>query len=430
MSEVNPAVSFSRYPDSGGIIDPRVADIIADALIAQHPEDYTFELPPFVDHELLVEALASPEVHIDSRPVAIAKVALGGVKRAIGSGLKHAVDGTKHVVNTGFEYAESIPSASVQHTMLGVRRSTELAATPYVKSRDSKLVQTAIAESKDTRFRDKALLAGSVGGYVFEVGPGNEWAVAKVGKEILKHVIEQGNVALSSLVIGAGIGLFSVIEHTALGSMMYRNIKKFPKTVGVIRESAFGNSKALRNSRERGIVAKFGNAFSVGAATVNLEDSFTDPNFITEDKGYKRTRESAILVGVGSLAIGAGAGAGIQHAANTGNAELAQNILDLVSNPFIVGGVFAAVRANDYRRNRKKSMVEVEALPEETVEREVTKLPESIKNKITTPVAMAALVAIAKAKTTTTPIKSELVDTGIRSAVSWLNRKGKFNVPK
>ena len=75
-------------------------------------------------------------------------------------------------------------------------------------------------------------------------------------------------------------------------------------------------------------------------------------------------------------------------------------------------------------------MVEVEALPEETVEREVTKLPESIKNKITTPVAMAALVAIAKAKTTTTPIKSELVDTGIRSAVSWLNRKGKFNVPK
>lgn len=430
MSEVNPAVSFSRYPDSGGAIDPRAADDIADALIAQHPEDYSYELPAFVDHELTTEVPINPEEHIDSRPIAVAKVALGGVKRAIGSGLKHAVDGTKHVVNTGFEYAESIPSASVQHTMLGVRRSSELAALPYVKTRDSKLVQTAIAESKDTTRFDKTLLAGSIVGYGFEIGPGNEWAVAKVGKEILKFVIDQGNVALSSAVIGAGISLFSILEHSALGSMMYRNIKKFPKTVEVIRDSAFGSSKALRNSSERGILAKFGNAFSVGAATVNLEDSFTDPDFISENKGYKRTRESALLVGAGSLAIGAGAGAGIQHAANTGNAELAQNILDAVSNPFIVGGVFAAVRANDYRRNRKKSLNEAEITPEVTVEREVTKLPESIKKKITTPVALAALVAIAKAKTTTKHIKSDWVDAGIRSAVSWLNRKGKFNVPK
>lgn len=220
------------------------------------------------------------------------------------------------------------------------------------KLRSNKLISTARSESKDSGLVDKVLLATSLAGYALELSPANEWAVAKIGKEALEQVAANGNIALSAAVVGGSVAAFSLIEHTFLGQVMNRNIRKFPETIGVISGSKFGKSDVLRNSEDRNVAGRFTNAFFVGAATVNLEDSITDPDFITEDKGTKRTLNSAALVAAGTLTLGTLAGGGIQYALNEGNVDLGYRILGHVTNPLIWAGLFAVGRLNDYRKNR------------------------------------------------------------------------------
>lgn len=220
------------------------------------------------------------------------------------------------------------------------------------KLRSNKLISTARSESKDSGLVDKVLLATSLAGYALELSPANEWAVAKIGKEALEQVAANGNIALSAAVVGGSVAAFSLIEHTFLGQVMNRNIRKFPETIGVISGSKFGKSDVLRNSEDRNIAGRFTNAFFVGAASVNLEDSITDPDFITEDKDTKRTLNSAALVAAGTLTLGTLAGGGIQYALNEGNIDLGYRILGHVTNPLIWAGLFAAGRLNDYRKNR------------------------------------------------------------------------------
>lgn len=277
-----------------------------------------------------------------------------------------AVDGIPESVVAPPEVAtqNEIKSFELHEGTVAVE-SVNFISKMFRKLKNSKLLTTARQETNNTSLLDKSLLLTSIVGYGFEMGPGNEWLVTKVGKEILEQVAVHGNVPLTAALVGAGVAGLSLTEHTFLGLVMNRNIHKFPKTVGVISDSKFGKSDVLRNSRDRGLVGRFGNAFSVGAATVNLEDSVTDPDFIPENKGVKRSIQSATLVAAGSLCIGTVAGGGIQYALNEGNMELGYRILGHVSNPLWWTGLFVGVRLNDYRKNRKARKFTDPSLEEE-----------------------------------------------------------------
>lgn len=299
-------------------------------------------------------------------------------------------------------------------------------ARVYRRARDSELITTAREEAAETRSPKKfinlinsGILTLSLVGYGFEIGPGNEWMVAKVGKEVIKRTAEEGNIPYTSLCAAAALGTVSLIEHTILGSAMYHNIKRYPKTINVIRRSALGKSNALRNSRDRNILGRFGNAFTVGASTVNLEDSVTDPTFISEDKGWKRTRSSAGLIATGSAAVAGAAGAGFQYAINHGHPEAAQNILDIASSALTWTAVFVGVRLKDYYTNKH-------AQPE----RPKTLLPEEVAEKITPTVAWAGVsaVALASAKGRALP-DNPIVNGAIRSIVGKINKRGRFDLP-
>lgn len=234
--------------------------------------------------------------------------------------------------------------------------------------RNSRLISTALTEiseknteldhlSKLRRITSKiantGLLASTICFYINDIGPGTEWATAKIGKEAMELVAEHGNVSLSAATVGLAVGGFSAIYNSATGLAMNRNLKMFPKTVGVIRDSRLGSSSILMNSRQRSHIRRFTNVFTVGAATINLEDSITDPDFIKEKKGFKRTMNSAAHVAVGSIAIGAIGGGAVQHALNIGNLDLGYRILGHLTNPLYWTGLFVGGRCVDYAKNKK-----------------------------------------------------------------------------
>ncbi len=222
------------------------------------------------------------------------------------------------------------------------------------RSTKAGLISTFHSETKGRSVASVLLLLFSILGYGFEIGPGNEWLVSLAGKNTMDIVQSEGNLLLSGTAVGITLALTSLTEHLILGSAMHINIKRFPKTIAVIRDSKLGNSKFLRNSQKRNILEKFGNAFSVGAATVNLEDSVTDKDFIRKNKGSIRTVQSSLLVAFGSLIVGVLAGGSVQFAINSGNFRAANLVLDWIANPLLWAGLFILVRAHDYMSSNRQ----------------------------------------------------------------------------
>lgn len=148
-------------------------------------------------------------------------------------------------------------------------------------------VKTAREEMSERPAKEKlidgGLIAGSGAGFVFEQGPWNELLVTNIGREIIEKTAEQGNVSLTAISVAGGLAVWSMFEHSVLGAAMARNIERFPRSIQVLAD-AKGDSDALTNSRDRKLPGRFFNAFSVGSASVNIEDSITDPEFIAEKK--------------------------------------------------------------------------------------------------------------------------------------------------
>lgn len=217
-------------------------------------------------------------------------------------------------------------------------------------------MRTAKEEMSERPTKEKVIDAGLITvsgiGFGFEQGPWNELAVTNIGREIIERTVEQGNVGLTAISVAGGLAVWSMFEHSVLGAAMARNIERFPRSIQVLSE-AKGESDALRNSRDRKLPARWWNAFSIGAASVNIEDSITDPDFVAEKKGYKRALGSAALIAAGSGAIGAAAGAGFQFAINEGHQEIAETGLDVISHPLLWAGGFVIYRVWDYAKKRK-----------------------------------------------------------------------------
>lgn len=226
-------------------------------------------------------------------------------------------------------------------------------ARAYKIIRNRPLISTAIDETKDSSRLDRVLLATTIASYINDIGPGTEWATAKIGKEFLEMVAEYGNVPLTAAVVGLSVATFGAVYNLLTGLNMNRNLRIFPKTIDIISKSKFGKSNILMNSRNRSRTRRFTNVYTVGAASVNLEDSITDPNFVTENKGIKRTLGSTALVATGSLIVGSIAGGSIQYALNENNPELGYRILGHLTNPLIWFGLFALGRTIDYQKNKR-----------------------------------------------------------------------------
>lgn len=222
-----------------------------------------------------------------------------------------------------------------------------------------KFAKTARQELKEKSRKGKVidgvLITTSAAGFVYEQGPWNELVITNLGREVIEKVAQEGNVGLTAIAVTGSLAVWSMLEHTVLGTIMARNLERFPRSIKVLQEN-FGNSDALENSRQRSLPGKFWNAFSVGSATVNIEDSVTDPDFIVEKKGYKRALGSAALIASGAGIIGGVAGGASQIAINNGYQEQADKALDFISSPFLWTGGFIAFRTFEYFNNRKKRL--------------------------------------------------------------------------
>ncbi|MCA9329870.1 hypothetical protein KDA11_04445 [Candidatus Saccharibacteria bacterium] len=279
------------------------------------------------------------------------------VVKAFANGLNYGkplVDSTSRIINDICE-ADTLSLGMTNAALFNSSYEERFVDTQQTIAKKEGVIRTAIKEARSSTILDRSILALSTLGYGFEMGPGNEWAVAKVGKEAISQVAQHGDIRLSSIAVGGSLAVMSLAEHTILGLAMYRNMKRFPKTISAISRSKLSTSGVLRNSSERNILTRFGNAFTVGASTVNLEDGVTDAEFISKNKGVRRTLGSAALIASGSGMIGVSVGAGVQYAINTGNQELANTLLDVASNPLPWFGLFAVTRYVDYVKNKHKN---------------------------------------------------------------------------
>lgn len=253
-------------------------------------------------------------------------------------------------------------------------------------------LKTAWQEAKDTSNLDKALLGITLAGLGFEYGPGNEWLIGKVGKETLEYVSSIGSVWISAACTAGATALAAAIEQTFLGTIMARNLERFPRTMDALRDTKIVKSGFLINSTERSLPGKFVNTFTIGGASVNLEDSSTDPDFIVyenktneqevdetdeelpeteatletlsdstyvpevvaHNKGYKRALGSAAFVAAGVLLIGGALGASAQTAINHGHPEAAYRVAGWASNPLLWFGGYALFRYGSYKLHNWK----------------------------------------------------------------------------
>ena len=261
-------------------------------------------------------------------------------------------------------------------------------------------LKTAWQEARDTPNLDKALLGITLAGLGFEYGPGNEWLIGKVGKETLEYVSSIGSVWVSAVCTAGTTALAAAIEQTFLGTIMARNLERFPRTMDALRDTKLVKSGFLINSTERSLPGRFANTFTIGGASVNLEDSTTDPDFIAytykkneqevdetdeelpeteatletapdstyvpetviHNKGYKRALGSAVMVASGVLLIGGALGASAQTAINHGHPEAAYRVAGWASNPLLWFGGYALYRWGSYKLHNWKQSRQAQQL--------------------------------------------------------------------
>jgi len=233
----------------------------------------------------------------------------------------------------------------------------------------NKFLSAAWDEMGDAPIADKALMTASLIGMAFNYGPGNEWLLTQAGTETMQRLAEYGNILLTAGVTGLVLSATSMAYHSLTGLLMARNLKRFPRSVSVLQESRTADSAALDNSENRTLAGKFWNAFSIGSDSVVLEDSITDSEFVNEGKGKARAIGSAALIAAGTFALGATAGAIVQQAVNSGNYELADQFLDVVSDTRLWVGGFIAYRLAAYGiKKAKRAAAARELSTEDTTE--------------------------------------------------------------
>lgn len=219
----------------------------------------------------------------------------------------------------------------------------QVARSYWENSRHPENMEEIIESAKDqlpeglSRFVEYPVLVGTLALQAFEISPGNENLLTRVGRE---HFIETGDVIESAIRVGSVTG---PLELT-LGVGMAYGLHKFSPTIGVIKDRYLNVPKekdleavASTDSTVKRTVGKYGIALSTGASGSVIYTDMVDEDKTFKDNALTGAKVAALLAANNTLFA-----AGILYATKSDIPVLAvtlEFILDSVSNPVIVAGV-------------------------------------------------------------------------------------------